>query len=498
MKILLINPPVTLYKGGTNPRIYMPIGLLYIAGQLEKDGYEVRVFDALLTPGISDGGAKGQWHFGASWKEVADHINLYRPDIVGITSTFSSQSGNAKKVAQIAKKISAGIITLVGGPHPSACSKDMFDDPNIDFTIIGEGEIVISKILRALDERSSFRSINGLCTRYGGSVIENLSPERISSLDYLAMPAYHLYAMEQYFYLQTHGYCARPIGYGKREVSVITSRGCPYNCVFCSIHPAMGKQWRAHSAKHVIDHAAHLISTYNVDLIHFEDDNFSLDKKRFIDIMEGLSGMSPRVKWDTPNGLRADSLDADTITQAIRSGCQYVVIAIESGVQRVLDEIIDKKLRLETILNIARICKKLNVELYAYYVIGLPGESLREIKATLSYAGKMALKYFVYPQISIAAPVFGSQLYDICEQRGYFADKVTPESLAMAYDSNGKGLIRTGDFSPGNLKKLLAAFNRRLMIIMALNIIRAPKRLAHYATTVMRNRYLLKKLLFNK
>jgi anaerobic magnesium-protoporphyrin IX monomethyl ester cyclase len=496
MKIMLINPPITVYKGGTNPRIYMPIGLLYIAGQLEKEGHRVEVFDTLLSGEITEGDVAGERHFGESWDKVSRRIEKFRPDALGITSMFSSQSRNVKKTAEIAKSIDKNMVTVVGGPHPSANPQDMSNAAHIDFTVIGEGELVIQKILSAVKGENPDVPIRGVCGRYAGSVTVNTAPERINDLDILPFPAYHLYDMERYFYMQTHGYCARPIGYGKREVSVITSRGCPHSCVFCSIHPAMGKKWRAHSANYVLEHIEHLYNRYRIDTVHIEDDNFSLDRPRFIKIMDGLVDKHLPVKWDPTNGLRADSLDEETLSKAIRSGCQYMVIAIESGVQRVLDEVIGKKIRLDKILDIAAICRRLKLDLFAYYVVGMPGESYKEIKDTFEFAKRMLFEYFIYPQIAIAAPVFGSRLYDICKENGYLADELTPENLGRAYDAHGKGLIATPDFSPEDLKGLLAGYNRFFTLIMIFNCIRRPLQLGKHALTVMRNPYLLKRLIF--
>lgn len=496
MKIMLINPPLTVYKGGTNPRIYMPIGLLYIAGQLEKEGHRAEVFDTLLNGELAVGDIKGERHFGESWDKVARRIEKYRPDALGITSMFSSQSNNVKKIAEIAKGIDKNIVTIVGGPHPSANPHDMSDTAHIDFTVVGEGEFVMQKILSAVKGEKPDVPISGVYGKYAGSITADPAPERIADLDSLPFPAYHLYDMERYFYMQTHGYCARPIGYGKREVSIITSRGCPHSCVFCSIHPAMGKKWRAHSANYVLEHIEHLFTRYGVDTVHIEDDNFSLDRSRFIKIMDGLTDKHLPVKWDPTNGLRADSLDEETLSKAIRSGCQYMVVAIESGVQRVLDEVIGKKLRLDKILDIAEICRRLKLDLFAYYVVGMPGESYKEIKDTFEFAKRMLSEYYIYPQIAIATPVFGSRLYDICKENGYLADEVTPKNLGRAYDAHGKGLIVTPDFCPEDLKRLLARYNRLFALIMMLNCIRRPRQLWKYVLTVMRNPYLLKRLIF--
>jgi anaerobic magnesium-protoporphyrin IX monomethyl ester cyclase len=488
MKVLLINPPITVFRGGTNPRVYMPIGLLYVAAQLEKEGHSVEVFDALLKAEFHEDKSSDERCFGESWDALSEVIRNSRPGLIGIGSMFSSQSGNSKKVAATAKQVYPDVPVVVGGPHASACPKDLISDGNINFVVIGEGEYTLGRIIGYLEGKGDIKDAPGLLTSYRGVQAENFVPERIQDLDKLPLPAYHLYDMERFFYLQTHGYCARPIGYGDREVSLITSRGCPYHCVFCSIHTAMGRKWRAHSAQYVLDHISFLKRTYNVDLIHFEDDNFSLERKRFDAILDGLIDGNMNIKWDPTNGLRADSLDEGVIRKAMRSGCQYIVIAIESGVQRVLDEVIE----------IARICKKLKIELYAYYVVGFPGETLKEVEETFVFARTMLLKYFLHPQVSIAAPVWGSRLHEICKEGGFFADTVTPKRLGLAYDAQGKGLIKTEAFTPDDLKELISRYNRQFAVIMALNVLRKPSKVFSYLKILIRNPYLIRKAVFNK
>lgn len=498
MKILLINPPITVFKGGTNPRICMPLGLLYIAAQLEKEGYDVELFDALLQAKVlRDRGHPQKWHFGERWEVIAQVIEKSNPNIVGISSIFSSQIENTKMVARMSKEVNSSILTVAGGPHPSACPQDMLSDKNIDFVVVGEGEYLMPLLLKAIEDRYEMKNIPGLCTRYRGEEVKNLIPERIEDLDNLPFPAYHLYDMQRYFLLQNQGFCARPVGSGKREVSLITSRGCPYNCVFCSVHSVMGKAWRPHSAKYVLEHIEFLKKDYDIDFIHFDDDNFSLDRRRFEQILDGLSASKWNIRWEPSSGLRADSLDEVLIKKAIVAGCQNITIAIESGVQRVLNEVIDKRLDLAKVIEVAKICKRLNVELYAFYVIGLSGETLKEIRETLIFAKKMLFRYFIVPQISYATPIFGSRLYDICKEQGYFSDCLSPERLAIAFDSHGEGLIKTKEFSPQDLKHLLAYYNRLFVFIIILNFFRRPRKLLLYSIVMLRNKHLLKRLFLN-
>jgi len=147
---------------------------------------------------------------------------------------------------------------------------------------------------------------------------------------------------------------------------------------------------------------------------------------------------------------------------------------------------------------VAKICKKLDIQLYGYYTIGIPGETLEDIKQTLLFAKKMLLAYFIIPHISFAAPIWGSRLYDICKDKGYLVKDVTPERLGIAYDPQGKGLIKTDEFLPDDLKKALSRYNKLFIIIIIINALRSPRKFILYFSILMRNKFLFRQLFLNR
>ena len=151
---------------------------------------------------------------------------------------------------------------------------------------------------------------------------------------------------------------------------MITSRGCPYDCTFCSIHLHMGKRFRAHSVTNVLRHIELLVSQYGVRHIHFEDDNLTLNRSRFSDLLDGLLAVQFDITWDTPNGVRADLLPKELIAKSKESGCTHLVMGVESGKQANLDRIVKKKLDLQQVERTAHACKELGLDLGAFFIIG--------------------------------------------------------------------------------------------------------------------------------
>lgn len=478
-KILLIRPPFLEIEGSRGYSMDIPLGLLYIAAVLESHNYQVKVLDARVEGKIffSKQMFSNGYLFGLSWNEIAQRIKNESPDIVGISCQFTTQFYTALRTAEIIKKINPGIATVVGGPHASVMPESFLNHSKfIDFAVGGEGEYTLLEIAKWYQGRRSLKSIKGIGYREGEGISNNEPRNPIENLDDLPFPAYHLIDMERYFYLKAkagNSDVGRPrYNYpgSERSLSFTTSRGCPFNCVFCSIHLHMGKKWRPHSADYVISHLEYLIKNYNVKHIHFEDDNLTLEKKRFNKILNGIKEKSLSFTWDTPNGVRADTLDKNLLVKCKQAGCTYLIIAIESGDQYVLDHIIKKKLSLKKVVEVCEMAKEIGIDMRSFYVIGFPGETRQSIKKTIDFALGLQKKFNVCPNLMIATPLFGTALYNQCMDNGYLVEAVDPHNLSTA--TSGLGIIQTNDFAPQDIEKLIRHFNHRCQRINYRNFIK--------------------------
>lgn len=232
MKILLINPPCNLKN--RDYFVIVPLSLAYLGAVLEREGYEVAILDAIaedwrnvefLTNDI--------YRRGLSWDAIEKRIEQYHPEVVGITCPFTLRFKNALEVAKIAKKVNPDIITIMGGMHPSALPADILSYPEIDFVIIGEGEYSFLELIKKLERGDAyFEKLDGFGFKKDGNITINPKKNYINDLDILPFPARHLLPMEKYFESGT----GRDKLTRARQMSIITSRGCPYRCTFCSIH----------------------------------------------------------------------------------------------------------------------------------------------------------------------------------------------------------------------------------------------------------------------
>lgn len=506
MKICLINPPKTMQEHsdtssiGGKPSIGLPLGLLYVAGALEQAGHTVSVIDCLVGKEVITKKLENDiLYYGYPYEVIKQKIRQINPDIVGIGSQFSAQAKNSEKMAKLVKEIDTNILVIAGGPHMTIKGYDtMKSNPCFDVIVCGEGEYTAVELLDAIENKQKLNRIKGIIFRNkSGQIIQNPPREYIVNLDALPLPAYHLVDMEQYLSLYQKGIYGRNPD-EKRAISIITSRGCPFNCIFCSIHLHMGKLFRAHSPEYVLKHIAYLAKTYNVKHIHFEDDNFTFNLDRCEKIIDGMINNKFNLVWDTPNGVRADRLNSRLLRKMKKSGLLYLTIGIESGDQKVLDNIISKTLKLEDVETVTKLCYKEHISLGAFFVVGFPGETIKEMNNTKKFACRLIRKYGLRNPggAMIATPLYGTRLYDICKKNNYFIDEVTPELLAEATQRMGRGLIQTPDFTPKDIIEFNKQFIRDCYANLLLFYLKHPLRLKEYAFKLIKRK--LRNMLIQK
>ena len=472
MKVLLINPPQTFYPGSEPPAGNLPLGLLYIAAVLDKAGYKTEILDAFITDSlfrkIGDIIEVGMYH-----GRIAEEIRRKKPDIVGITNPFTSQVENAIRVANIVKAIDPNILTVIGGPHVSAVPIEFLEEAkNVDIAVIGEGEYTMLDIVRFFEGYKKINEVQGIAYRKDETVALNSPRPFIKNLDDLPYPAYHLVEMEQYLNPEKIEYRS----FKDRAISMITSRGCPLNCSFCAVHLHMGKMFRAHSVNYVIDHIDHVVNKYRVRNIFFEDDNLTLDLKRFEAICDKIIEKNIKINWETPNGIRADYLTLNLLKKMKKSGCQSVFFGIESGDQFVLDNIIDKCLKLKDIIKVAKMCKKIGLKTGAFYIIGFPGEKKENMMKTVELALRLKREFDVGMHLFIATPSYGTRLYEECKKKGYVQENLTPRAFAEVRQPHGMPLIKTEDFTPIELKEIASRAIKTYKRLSLINYIKYPRK----------------------
>jgi anaerobic magnesium-protoporphyrin IX monomethyl ester cyclase len=424
-KVLLINPP-HIQKLGLYPKlVFQPIGLGYIASVLEKEGYRVSILDAL---GLS---WKNVWKLnekkqltGLNYDQIKKQIKSISPDIVGIGAPFTLQAKSSYLVADLVKSIDKKIITVMGGPHVTSFPHECLEKASIDFVVIGEGELSFLELTnRLLEGQKKFQNILGIGFKNDNKIFINAPRAPIKDLDKIPFPARHLLPMEEYFKAAKAMRTGRKEIYWKRGVALFSSRGCPFKCTFCISHLLWTRIWRARTPENVVSEIEELVRKYKVNHIHFEDDNLTMSKERIDRICDLIFERNLKITWDTPNGIRADTINEETLIKMKKSGCKEICVAPESGNQYVVNEVIKKRVDLKKIEDVVKICKKIGIRVEAFFVIGSVGETKTQIRDTIEYARKLRKLGCKRCHFHIATPFKGTELYEQATEKGCLVNK---------------------------------------------------------------------------
>jgi len=417
-KVLLISPPnyAFIISEVINFNINFPLGMAYIAAIAEQEGHDVKTIDCVAEGWQTQFKLKdGRVRVGLSAEEIENRVKEHSPDIVGISNLFLVQAEAANEVADIVKKVSKKIITVIGGAQATSQPKETLMCQNIDYVVMGEGEIIFKRLLQHLDNQKDIDEVPGIAYRLpNGDIKINQRAAYITNLDSLPFPARHLFDMEKYFnQYNSHGTRKYP-----RYASVNTSRGCPLKCTFCNVHDLSGRKYRYRSPENIIQELKLLKETYGVKEILMEDDNLTANRERARHLFQMMKDAKLDMEWDTPNGVAVFALDNDLLDLMKSSGCYKINLAIESADQAVIKNIIKKTLNLEKAISLINHAKKIGLNVQSYFIVGLPGTTLEQMRKNFHFMRK----YKMYEShTSIFVPYPGTELYNVCLEKGYFA-----------------------------------------------------------------------------
>jgi anaerobic magnesium-protoporphyrin IX monomethyl ester cyclase len=444
-RCLLFAPPVVTMKNRIDVNPLPPMGLGYIASVMENLGIDVKIVDCMMEGWHTrkDIGG-GLIKIGISDEEIRTIISEFQPDMVCVNNQFSKQYKNAHKIYEITKSVDNSILTQAGGAHPTVMPEFCLEDPNLDFVVIGEGEIVIEKLIKVLEASSlDLSGIDGLGYKKEGQIFVNAKTSYIENLDSISYPAYHLMNLQNYF--------GQDMSHGKRHHKrfspIITSRGCPAKCTFCTAYKVWGRKYRYRSPENVIGEMKLLKENYGIEELLIEDDNFTANPQRAEKICDLMVKNNFDFKWDTPNGVAAFALTDQLLRKMQKAGCYKINIAVESGNQNTLNNIIKKPLNLSKVEHIIDVCREIKLDFGVFLIMGMPGDTLDGMWDNYRFARK--IKVFD-PFISVATPYPGSELYDVCNEKGYLSDNFSLEDLFIRSFP-----ISTEDWTPREIKRLM-------------------------------------------
>jgi anaerobic magnesium-protoporphyrin IX monomethyl ester cyclase len=381
MKILLINPSWSsgyYAKAGFG---FPPLGLGYISASLKRDGYNVGIIDMNIE------------------KFDYIHYDFSEWDLVGITSD-TVRFGDACSISKIIKQ--KGVPVVLGGSHASAVPESILKDNLADYVISGEGEESMIELARYLKEPERFSSINNLAYIDKHGQIKINQQTFIKDLDILPFPDRESLKMHRY----------KLTFEGRLVAAMITSRGCPFNCEFCSCSQFMGMKWRRHSAERSIEEMK-ILKKSGYDSIIFFDDNFTMDPRRVIELSEGMIKNNFKFKWWAFSRTEEILRHQDMVESMSASGCKMLFVGFESADDSILKDY-NKKLTSNKAFEVAKVLKKYKINLYAAFIIGSLSETKKTIKKSVQFAQKLNPKIV---QFSILTPYPGTRLFETLKNK---------------------------------------------------------------------------------
>jgi len=406
VRVLLVNPRFRL---PIDTRTTPHLGLAYLAAVSERRGDEVMVFDA----DVED-------------ESIVDVVRRFEPHLVGITAN-TPQVKQAWRTAQAIKSV-LDVPIVLGGPHPSVLAEESASRPEVDIVVRGEGEetwLELSATLESarqtapqltarelLDPQAHLLDeVLGISFQTAdGNVHHNPARPPIADLDSLPWPAYHYFKMERYTNLQP----AIDAVDGARSFSILTSRGCPYRCTYCS-QSIMPQKWRARSPENILQEWRHLVEELGAQEIGVLDDSANIRVDRLMRLSDLLiEHHLNHVPWIFVNGIRADLASKELLARMKQAGLKRTAFGVESGDPEILRSI-NKRIDMDTIRRAFKNAKEVGLETIGFFIIGLPGETEETMERTIRFACELDP---LIANFSMMTPYPGTKVYEIVQQHG--------------------------------------------------------------------------------
>ena len=382
MKVLFVNPPQTASKYKFMGVIAPPLGIAYMAGVLQENNIDVEILDASAED--------------MDFKDVEKELLKRKPDLVALTA-LTPTIGRALETAQVVKETLPDSIVVMGGYHPTFNFIETLEDKNVDIVIRGEGEYIMLNLVQALENQSSLHDVKGIVFEDKNSkeIVVNPEAPLIQDLDELPFPALNLLPMDKY----------RLLDMDTHMTTMITTRGCPMQCSFCSSAAMHGKKIRERSIENIVDEIEYLKTNYDIDTIAFMDDTFTLKKRKVMAICDEILKRNIEIMWGCTS--RVDTLDEKLLKKMKEAGCITIFIGVESADKQQLDNMC-KNTTIAKIENAFKIARKLKIRTIASVALGMPGDTKEIMNKTVKFVHKLKPNYAIY---SLATPYPGTRFY---------------------------------------------------------------------------------------
>ncbi len=355
-RVLLVTPPLGRSQVGKVPM--PPLGLAMLAAVLLEDGHHVEILDCIAH--------------GIDYPQLERRLAERKPDIVGVTGTTWTRYEQFR-TARASKRALPDVPVVLGGPHVTFTARQMLERiPEVDFVVKGEGEVAFRQLVASLGDPAAIDAVPQLACRRGRDVVETSEAAFIDDLDALPEPARHLLDIPAY----------RQTLFGRKATTVMTSRGCPVFCSFCSTSVMWGPRHRRRSPVKVADEIEGLMGRYGLGAIWFFDDTLTLNRNHIIGILDEIERRRLEFAWYCE--IRANTVTRDLLKRMRALGCRYVSFGVESASPRIMKSI-HKGITLPQVRNVLDWCSELDIYTKVFFILGLPEETFDDGMETVKF-----------------------------------------------------------------------------------------------------------------
>lgn len=491
MNIILFNPYYSQsveYYAFYRPAV--PMGLLYLASYLRKYGFAIKIYElGQFDP--KEAFIEGKKiKFGLSRAQIQKLIREEKPKIVGITSMFSVYYQDVAEIASLVKIVDPAIQVILGGNHASSYWNHILKNKNIDVVVIGEGEETLLELCQCVLNGRSIDKIRGIAYRNNDAGIIMTQPrELIGNIDNIPRPAYDLIEFRKYLG-EGNIYSMRPPAAG-----IVSSRGCPGKCVFCTIKAVWGNTWRGRSPTSVVDEIEFIQKEYDIHEFAFLDDSASVNRDRWGGICDEIVRRRINIKWSTPNGIAHWTLTKELLRKMYQAGCYRVTFGIESG-DPDTRKFIGKPHSLQQAKELIKYANKIGIWTMITNIIGFPYENLDSILRTIKFAKTSGTDFACF---FLLIPQPTSAVYDYFRKEGllnfdnfFESDNFDEEAFRQInYALNETG-CDTVYFKKEELSRLQKNAYRSFIIYRGLTFLLNPLKLIRKIHSLEELRYVLK------
>jgi radical SAM superfamily enzyme YgiQ (UPF0313 family) len=405
MNVTLIEPPKFVSPSNHVSTVATPpLGLAYVAASLEAASHRVSVIDA-VGAGMSTYTRFGPVYLrGLTHETIVDRI---APDVdaIGVGCMFSCQWPSVRMLLRRIKERFPGVPLVLGGEHATGLTEFSMQQAPLDFAVCGEGEETFVALLACIRDGGDPARVAGIAWRAGGEVVVNPRRGRIRQIDDIPRPAWHLFELEAYMsHNQPHG-ASRG-----RFMPMLATRGCPYECTFCTSPNMWTQRWVARDPAQVVDEIETYIQRYQARDFQFEDLT-AIIRKDWVQAYCGeILRRGLQITWQLPSGTRSEAIDRETCELMKAAGCHEFAYAPESGSERTL-KAIKKKVKLDRLYDSARAAMASGINVGCFFILGFPDEMWRDVFATYRAIAKCAVLGFSTVNVNAFSPQPNTELY---------------------------------------------------------------------------------------